>query len=129
MTLQRINFQTIPVKDQDRALAFYRDKLRMTVQTDAPYAGGRRWIFMAIPGAQTLLHFGEPDEVKVKDGTPLLCLITDDVDGEAARLAAAGVPMTGGPADAPWQPGVRWAMFSDSEDNLILIQSSPMEAS
>ncbi len=125
--LRRINFQSIPVMDQGRALAFYRDRLGMTVQTDAPYGEGVRWIFMAIPGAQTLLHFGAPDEVRVKDGTPALCLVTDDVDAEAARLMAAGVAMTGGPADAPWQAGVRWAMFRDSEDNLVLIQSSSME--
>lgn len=125
--LKRINFQSIPVKDQQRALEFYRDRLGMVVQTDAPYGEGVRWIFMAIPGAQTMVHFAAPDEVTVKDGTPALCLVSDDVDGEAARLEAAGVAMTGGPADAPWQPGVRWAMFRDSEDNLVLIQSSSME--
>lgn len=125
--LTRINFQSIPVKDQQRALEFYRDRLGMVVQTDAPYGGGLRWIFMAIPGAQTMLHFGTPEEVTVKAGTPVLCLVSDDVDAEAARLEAAGVAMTGGPADAPWQPGVRWAMFKDSEDNLVLIQSSSME--
>ena len=31
--------------------------------------------------------------------------------------------MTAGPADAEWQPGMRWAMFPDSEGNLVLIQS------
>ena len=26
-------------------------------------------------------------------------------------------------SDAPWKPGVRWAMIKDSEGNLILIES------
>ncbi len=127
MAVNRINFLTIPVRDQDRALGFYCDMLGMRVQTDAPYGDNWRWIFLEIPGAETFLHFGTADEVKVKDGTPALCLVCDDVDSEVARLAAAGVAITGGPDDAPWHPSVRWAMLRDSESNLVLIQSSSME--
>lgn len=125
--LSRINFVSIAVQDQDRALAFYRDVLRMNVRTDAPYGEGWRWIFMEVPGARTLLHFAAADEIRVKDGTPALCLVCDDVDAEAARLRSAGVTITAGPDDAPWHDAVRWAMFKDSEDNLVLIQSSAME--
>jgi len=121
--LKRINFQSIPVDDQQRALEFYRDKLGLTVQTDAPYGEGFRWIFMEIPGAGTKLHFARRTEIAVT-GVPTLCFISDDVDVETKRLAAAGVTITDGPEDAPWSPGVRWAMIRDSEGNLILIQSS-----
>jgi catechol 2,3-dioxygenase-like lactoylglutathione lyase family enzyme len=125
--LKRINFQSIPVRDPQRALEFYRDMLGMRVHTDMPYQDGQRWIFMEIPGAQTLLQFGGADEVTYKPGVPVLCLVCDDADAEAQRLAAAGVAMTGGPDTAPWDAAVRWAMFRDSEDNLILIQSSSQE--
>ncbi|MEZ5730931.1 MAG: VOC family protein [Paracoccaceae bacterium] len=125
--LKRINFQSIPVTDQQRALEFYRDKLGMTVETDAPYEEGWRWIFLKIPGAETMLHFAADDEVSVKSGTPALCLVTDDVDAEIARMKAAGVKVTHDPAPAPWHSAVRWAMFRDSEDNLLLIQSSSAE--
>jgi lactoylglutathione lyase len=125
---KRINFQTIPVSDQQRALEFYRDKLGFRVQTDAPYENGLRWIFMEIPGAQTLLHFTSPENIKVSADKPGLVLITDDVDAEAKRLQAAGVTIKDGPDDAPWMAGVRWAMFDDSEGNLILMQSSTMES-
>jgi predicted enzyme related to lactoylglutathione lyase len=125
--LRRVNFVSVPVTDQDRALAFYRDRLGMKVQTDAPYDGGWRWIFLEIPGAQTLLHFAAADEVRVKDGTPALCLVCDDVDAEAERLRTAGVKITAGPDVAPWDAAVRWAMFKDSEGNLILVQSSMAE--
>ncbi|MEM6667072.1 MAG: VOC family protein, partial [Pseudomonadota bacterium] len=60
MTLKRINFISIPVTDQDRALAFYRDVVGFTTHTDALMGPEFRWIFMAIPGAETLLHFDEP---------------------------------------------------------------------
>lgn len=123
---KRINFQTIPVKDQQRALEFYRDTMGLTVQTDAPYEGGLRWIFMAIPGAETMLHFGEPKDYSIRN-VPALCLVTDDVDAEAARLEKAGVKFVQPVQDAPWNEHVRWAMIRDTEDNLILIQSSAME--
>lgn len=125
--LKRINFQSIPVSDQQRALEFYRDKLGMKVQTDAPYEGGWRWIFMEISGADTLLQFSHANDFKVKPGTPALCLVCDDVDAEIARMRAEGVMITHDPAQAPWNPNVRWAMFQDSEGNLVLIQSSSME--
>ena len=126
MTFKRINFQSLPVTDQQRALEFYRDKMGLTVQTDAPYGKDYRWIFMEIPGARTLLHFGRATEVVYKD-VPALCLVTDDVDAEAERLENLGVEIKDGPADAPWHPAVRYALMRDSEGNLVLIQSSTLE--
>ena len=127
MALRRINFVSLPVSDQERALAFYRDRLGMHVHTDEPYEGGDRWIFLEIPGAQTLLHFCRAGDVTVKPETPALYLVCDDVDAEAVRLAAEGVTITAGPDVAPWHPAVRWLMLSDSEDNLVLLQSSSEE--
>ena len=124
----RINFQSLPVDDQQRALEFYRDIMGMEVQTDAPYGDGYRWIFMAMPGAQTLIHFARRAEVTVSD-IPALALICDDVDQVAETLKTRGVTFRDGPADAPWLPGVRYALILDSEDNLILIQSSIHEGS
>ncbi|WP_431220908.1 VOC family protein [Leifsonia xyli] len=42
----------IPVSDQDRALAFYRDTLEFEVRVDAPLPQqGSRWIMLAPPGS------------------------------------------------------------------------------
>ncbi|MGI3168192.1 VOC family protein [Pseudooceanicola sp. C21-150M6] len=125
--LNRINFLSLAVDDFARARDFYRDVLGMTVQTDADYGPGGRWIFMAIPGADTMLHFCARDEVTVKSGTPALCLVCDDADKEAARLREAGITIHSGPDTAPWDPTVRWVMIQDSESNLILLQSSQTE--
>lgn len=120
--LKYINFQSIPVSDQDRALAFYRDILGCRVHTDVPYEGGRRWIFLEIPGAETKIQFGERanDEQSV---VPDLVLVSDNVDFECERIAALGVKIVQGPADAPWAPGTRWALIHDTENNMILIQT------
>ncbi len=122
MSLRRILFQSIPVSDQDRALAFYCDTLGFEVHTDVPYADGWRWIFLTLPGAETRLQFSRASQISYID-LPALVLEADDVDAEAARLGAAGVTITGGPDDAPWANGVRWLMIRDSENNLVLLES------
>jgi catechol 2,3-dioxygenase-like lactoylglutathione lyase family enzyme len=122
--IQRINFAAIPVTDQDRALAFYRDHLGFDVQVDAPYEEGWRWIFMTLPGAETKLHFAKRgDELTWRADLPVLPLVCDDVDAYAEELKSAGVEIHDGPGDAPWAEGVRWLMIRDSEDNLILLES------
>jgi lactoylglutathione lyase len=122
MAIRYINFHSIPVDDQDRALAFYRDRLGFAVQTDAPYAPGWRWIFLTLPDGQCRLQFGRRGEDAVRD-VPALALVCDSVDAEAERLRAAGVRIKDGPADAPWAAGVRWLMIEDSESNLVLLES------
>ena len=41
----------VPVSDQERALAFYRDTLGFEKRADFTYGGGLRWIEVAPPGA------------------------------------------------------------------------------
>lgn len=121
----RIHFDTVSATDIERARDFYRDKLGFEVERDNPY-GDSRWVFMRIPGADTLLHFNKQDSVP-KSPTPALVLATDDVDQTCAGLAQRGVTIKRGPEDAPWAPGTRWAMIDDSEGNLVLIQTVPEE--
>ena len=122
--ITHINFTSIGVDNQDRALAFYRDVLGLTVDTDAPYGDDWRWIFLTIPGAETKIHFAKRGEYTA-NGVPALVLVCESVDQEIERLAAAKVTIANPPADAPWAPDTRWAMIKDSEDNLILLQSFP----
>jgi predicted enzyme related to lactoylglutathione lyase len=118
---KRINFDFIPVTDVERARNFYRDVLEFTVHTDNPY-GKSRWVFMQIPGAETLLQFDLQPKVE-RTETPALILVTDDVDATIATLKTRGVSIRHEPQDAPWAPGTRWAMIDDSEGNLVLIQT------
>jgi predicted enzyme related to lactoylglutathione lyase len=119
--LKRIHFQSLDALDIERARDFYREKLGLTVARDQPY-GDDRWVFMAIPGAETLLHFRKVSVIEQHD-TPRLVLVADDVDATCADLAARGVPIFSGPDDAPWENGTRWAMIHDSEGNLVLVQT------
>ena len=44
----------VPVRDQERALAFYTGVLGLEVRLDAPFGGGR-WVEVAPPGGATSL--------------------------------------------------------------------------
>ena len=43
------------MKDQDKALEFYTQKLGFKVLTDAPFDGKQRWTELGIPRAETKL--------------------------------------------------------------------------
>ena len=43
----------IPVSDQERALAFYRDALGFETRMDTPFGEGQRWLEVAAPGSAT----------------------------------------------------------------------------
>src|SRR6187200_131938 len=42
--IKQIKFVSIPVRDQNRALDFYTDKLGFTIITDQPFDEKQRWI-------------------------------------------------------------------------------------
>lgn len=119
--ITNIHFQTLPAIDLARARDFYTAHLGCVVARDEAY-GESRWIFVALPGAQTMLHFDRVESV-APTRTPALVLLSDDVDADCARLTAEGVTIVNGPDDAPWDRGTRWAMLHDSEGNLVLLQT------
>lgn len=123
MPATRINFTSIPVEDQDRALAFFTQQLGFEVGLDAPYSEGWRWIFLTLPGAETRLHFAKRSELTWTEGMPALALVSDDVDADAVRLKEAGVEIVRGPEDTPWTAGVRYLLIRDSEGNVVFLES------
>jgi predicted enzyme related to lactoylglutathione lyase len=118
--LRHVKFANLPVRDQDRALAFWRDRLGLTVAADEPYGEGFRWIELSVGEAETRIVFTRrPDDLPSDE--PDLILICDDVDDSFAELGAKGVVFTQDPQDAPWRPGERYALFRDSEGNLVML--------
>ena len=51
--IRQIKFVSIPVRDQNRALSFYTEKLGFTIITDQPFDEKQRWIELRIPKAET----------------------------------------------------------------------------
>ena len=120
---------TIYVSDQDRALAFYLDKLGFEKRMDAPMGppGAPRWIEVAPPGGQTSLVLYAPtpempgassyEQAKAQIGTfaPFIFNV-DSVRGTFEQLKARGVEFADEPSENPWG---WWATLKDPDGNTI----------
>ena len=82
----------VPVADQDRALAFYRDTLGFEQRADFAYGDGSRWVEVAPPGSPVAIALVPPSEGGSPGGDGTHCAITsEDIDADHAALSARGV--------------------------------------
>ncbi|MEM9024473.1 MAG: VOC family protein [Bacteroidota bacterium] len=126
----RVTVIGIPVRDQEKALKFYTEKLGFIKKRDKPLDGGHRWLTLvskeAQDGVEVLLepaplHF-EPSKVYqdalMEAGIPYTQFDVDSVDAEYERLTALGVEFS----VAPTTMGTaRFAVFNDTCGNNIAI--------
>jgi catechol 2,3-dioxygenase-like lactoylglutathione lyase family enzyme len=92
-TITAIAHLVIPVTDQDRALAFYTERLGFETRTDAFMDEGLRWIEVALPGAQTSLALVPPrGGMFEKAGVDTrVCLTSPDLSVFHGALSGGGV--------------------------------------
>jgi catechol 2,3-dioxygenase-like lactoylglutathione lyase family enzyme len=89
--VSRIHAVAIPVRDQDRALAFYTGTLGLELRRDAAFGGGQRWIEVAPHGAETTVAL-PPAHPGVKTGVDTgIRLAIENAAAAHAALTAAGV--------------------------------------
>ena len=111
----------VPVIDQDRALAFYRDALGFEVRMDGSFGEGMRWIEVAPRGASTSVAL-----VRSSEGAPAgidtgVRLSTDDAAADHAALLAHGVDV-----DAEIMPyPVPMFTFRDPDGNRLYVVERP----
>ena len=118
--IRGVKFVSIPVADQDRALAFYTEKLGFRVVTDQPFDEKQRWLELGIPGAETrivLFSFGDA----LKPGELVnVTFWTDDVEGTAQELKSKGVEFVMEPKRFDWGTA---SIFKDLDGNRIMLSS------
>lgn len=115
-----VKFVGIPVRDQDRALAFYTEKLGFEIATDQPM-GEQRWIELRIGRSQTGVVLFTPPGHEDRVGTFFNgSFATDDVQRTYEELTARGVAFKGPPEKQPWGT---YAIFEDSEGNQFVLGS------
>jgi catechol 2,3-dioxygenase-like lactoylglutathione lyase family enzyme len=89
--IRGVKFASIPVSDQDQALAFYTEKLGFRLLTDQPFDKNQRWIELGISGTETrvvLFHF----EDGLQPGTKMnITFWADDVERTVRELETKGV--------------------------------------
>ena len=123
----KIKLNSIFVDNQDKALAFYTEKLGFIKKTEIPM-GEVRWLTVVSPeepdGTELVL---EPDEnpaaktfkkALFEQGIPLTAFQVENIQEEFARLSGLGVTFS----MPPTQMGaVTLAIFDDTCGNLIQI--------
>ena len=119
--ITQLKFVSIPVSDQDRALAFYTEKLGFVIATDQPFNGNQRWIELRIPGAETRVVLFTPDGHEDRIGTfSAISFMTDDVTRTYDELTRRGVEFAGPPQSAEWGS---YAIFKDPDGNSFVLSS------
>jgi predicted enzyme related to lactoylglutathione lyase len=123
----RIRLNSVLVNDQDKALAFYTEKLGFVKKTDIPM-GEHRWITVVSPeernGTELVLEplSFEPardyQKALYEAGIPMTAFQVDDVDAEHQQLRQKGVEFSMEPTDIG---PARMAVLDDTCGNRIQV--------
>ena len=124
----KVTLISIPVRDQEKALKFYTEKLGFLKKKDLPLGGGNRWLTLVSPewqdGPELLLepapnHF-EPCKVYqdalMEAGYPYTQFDTKNVDVDYKRLKDLDVEFSMKPTE---MGTVKVAVFNDTCGNNI----------
>ena len=120
--IRGIKFISVPVKDQNKALAFYTESLGFKVKTDQEFIpGGQRWIELSIPGADTGLALFTPEghEDRIGSFQPI-SFWCDDVFQTAEAFRQRGIKFFQEPKKEQWGAS---AIFEDSDSNKFVLSS------
>ncbi|HEY2629010.1 MAG TPA: VOC family protein [Usitatibacter sp.] len=119
--ITHLKFASIPVTDQDRAIAFYTDKLGFRVATDQPFDGKQRWIELRIGNSETFLVLFTPEGHEDRIGGffngSLAC---DDCDATYRQLKSRGVEFITEPKKEPWGT---YMIIKDPDGNQFVVGS------
>jgi catechol 2,3-dioxygenase-like lactoylglutathione lyase family enzyme len=110
----------VPVADQDRAIAFYLEKLGFEKRADIPFGDGNRWVEVVPPGAATTIALVQPREGEAAGIETRIALDSADIEADHASLRERGVDVDaevmrmGGPVPPMF-------FFRDQDGNRLLV--------
>ena len=95
---QHLALLSLLVPDYDEGIAFYVDVLGFSLHEDTDMGGGKRWVRIGPPGAETAFLLAKAVGDRQVDaigeqggGRVWLFLATDDFDGDHKQMLARGV--------------------------------------
>ena len=109
MVARRIALFALVVDDYAAAIAFFVDVLGFDLREDSDRGGGKRWVVVAPPGAETGIVLaradGEAQHARIGDqtgGRVGFFLHTDDFTHDREKMIAAGVRFLEAPRHEPY---------------------------
>ena len=118
--IRGVKFASIPVADQDRALAFYTEKLGFRLLTDQPFNHQQRWIELGISGTEARVVLFRFDDGFQPGQKMNITFWADDVEKTVRELESKGVEFVMKPQKADWGTA---AAFKDPDGNTFVISS------
>ncbi len=119
MAIEDIVVVSVPVSDQDRAKAFYVDKLGFDLLNDVE-AEGIHWVEVAPKSRNVSLTLVTWFESMPPGSLQGLVLSTKDARADYEELKSRGVPFDGPPKEQPW--GTTEAVLRDPDGNMLVLQ-------
>jgi predicted enzyme related to lactoylglutathione lyase len=118
--ITHLKFAGIPVRDQERALKFWTEKMGFRIVTDQPL-GNQRWIELSIRSSETRIVLFTPEGHEDRVGSffngSFAC---DDVEATHRQLSERGVEFIGPPRREQWGT---YAIFKDPDGNQFVLGS------
>jgi serine phosphatase RsbU (regulator of sigma subunit)/uncharacterized glyoxalase superfamily protein PhnB len=119
----RLQFVNVYVRDQERSLRFFVDRLGFTLLLDVRFASGNRWIQVAPPHGTASLALILPrpelgEESLVGHSAPVTFL-TEDMEGTYRKWSGQGIRFSMPPQNPSW--GGTFCRFEDPDGNPFVL--------
>lgn len=122
MSILGFEIISVPVLDQQRAKAFYRDVLGFELIREEAMGPGMSWIQLAPKGQGVTIALVTWFDAMQPGGLQGIMINTDDIDAEHALLIGRGLNLSEIKAE-PWG---RYAMFQDPDGNGWILRQPPV---
>jgi catechol 2,3-dioxygenase-like lactoylglutathione lyase family enzyme len=121
MAIVSFEIISVPVSDQDKSKAFYRDVLGFTLLRDEPMGPTGRWIQLTPPGCTTTVALVTWFDNMKPGGLQGVMLNSTDILNDYEILRARGLQLS----QIEQQPWGRYAMFKDPDGNGWILREPP----
>ena len=131
--IKRVGTVSVFVSDQQRANAFYTEKLGMEVRIEAPLFPGSylKWIEVAPAGAETVINLYKTDAADENWGhyagtigkSQAITIQASELEALAEELRSKSVTILQEPVAEPWG---NWMSIQDSEGNTLIIAADTL---
>ncbi|MBI3653138.1 MAG: VOC family protein [Acidobacteria bacterium] len=122
--ITKVKIVSITVRDQQKALEFYTEKLGFTLVNDQPMGDdkGTRWIELALPEGGAIVNLFPPQGAETKiGGLSNIIFNANDVQQTYDELKERGVVFIEPPTQQHWGT---YCIFADPDDNRFVLSAS-----
>jgi catechol 2,3-dioxygenase-like lactoylglutathione lyase family enzyme len=121
VAIKSFEIVSVPVSDQQRSKAFYRDILGLDLVREDSMGPDRSWIQLAPKGCATTIALVTWFDAMRPGGLQGVMLNVTDIDRDHRELGQRGLKLTA----IEQQPWGRYAMFSDPDGNGWILRQPP----